>query len=43
MYGNKKHKLILQELGRMTPIGDKNDPEAIQIQKRLADGRQEFE
>lgn len=43
MNRKKTHRLILQELGMMTPVTDHGGPEAVQIQERLYQGRQEFE
>lgn len=43
MNGNKKHRLVLENLSTMTPIEDKKEDSAIEIQKRLTEGRQEFE
>ena len=43
MNSRKRHRLILQELGRMEPVTNNGDIEALQIQERLNQGRREFE
>lgn len=43
MNGNKKHRLILQELSTMKPITNSKEVDALLIQKRLTNGRNGFE